>query len=116
MLLTLLYQDQDLNRLNAIHITGTKGKGSTSAFVTALLRSAAAAGSSSSSSGESTRIGLYTSPHLVSVRERIRINGTPIAEDLFARYFFEVWDRLEQNPQVRNLSPSSATAISLTVA
>lgn len=45
-------------------------------------------------------IGLYTSPHLVAVRERIRINGKPIAEEAFARYFFEVWDRLEKNDVV----------------
>ena len=44
--------------------------------------------------------GLYTSPHLVAVRERIRINGEPISEELFAKYFFEVWDKLEENTQV----------------
>lgn len=46
------------------------------------------------------RIGLYTSPHMVAVRERIRINGKPISEDLFTKYFFEVWDRFEQNQEV----------------
>ena len=45
-------------------------------------------------------IGLYTSPHLVAVRERIRINGKPISEEQFAKYFFEVWDRLEANETV----------------
>lgn len=49
-------------------------------------------------------LGLYTSPHLVAVRERIRINGVPLSEDRFAKYFFEVWDQLEANPAVR-LSP-----------
>lgn len=34
------------------------------------------------------------------MRERIRINGKPIEEDVFARYFFEVWDRLEGRPEV----------------
>jgi folylpolyglutamate synthase len=42
------------------------------------------------------KIGLYTSPHLRFVRERIQINGSPLSEDIFARYFFETWDRLEQ--------------------
>jgi folylpolyglutamate synthase len=37
--LTLVYQVEDLNRLNVIHVTGTKGKGSTCAFVDSLLRS-----------------------------------------------------------------------------
>ena len=45
-------------------------------------------------------IGLYTSPHMVAVRERIRIDGAPLPEDEFAKYFFEVWDRLIANKTV----------------
>jgi hypothetical protein len=37
---------------------------------------------------------------MVAVRERIRINGKPIEEDLFAKYFWEVWDKLEADPKV----------------
>ncbi|GLB33949.1 hypothetical protein LshimejAT787_0108330 [Lyophyllum shimeji] len=88
------YTSTDLNQLNVIHITGTKGKGSTSAFTDSILRHAL----------PGTKIGLYTSPHLVAVRERIRINGTPISEEQFATYFFEVWDRL-----VANVRPSPTT-------
>lgn len=44
--------------------------------------------------------GLFTSPHLVAVTERIRINGTPISEEHFTKFFFEVWDRLEKNDTV----------------
>lgn len=51
-------------------------------------------------------IGLFTSPHLVSVRERIRVNGVPISEEGFVKYFFEVWDRLEEN---KTVIPSSHT-------
>lgn len=40
-------------------------------------------------------IGLFTSPHLIAVRERIRINSVPISRELFAKYFFEIWDRLD---------------------
>ena len=40
-------------------------------------------------------IGLFTSPHLIAVRERIRINSSPISRELFAKYFFEIWDKLE---------------------
>ena len=47
-----------------------------------------------------TLSGLYTSPHLISVRERIRINGTPISEEDFAKFFFEVWERLDENDKV----------------
>lgn len=42
-------------------------------------------------------IGLYTSPHLKSVRERIRINGEPISKEKFAKYFFEVFDRISNS-------------------
>ena len=50
-------------------IGGTNGKGSTSAMLAAILRAAG------------RRVGLFTSPHLVSFRERIRVNGEPISED-----------------------------------
>lgn len=40
------------------------------------------------------KIGRYTSPHLVSVCERISINGQPISETSFQKYFFEVWQKL----------------------
>ncbi|GAA6028985.1 hypothetical protein JCM8097_001538 [Rhodosporidiobolus ruineniae] len=86
------YQASDLDSMNVLHITGTKGKGSTSAFVSSLLQTAA----------PQAKIGLYTSPHLVAVRERIRINGEPISEELFARYFWEVWDKLEENKGVED--------------
>ena len=38
------------------------------------------------------------------MRERIRINGLPISEELFAKFFFDVWDRLEENDNVGSLS------------
>ncbi|KAJ3510684.1 hypothetical protein NM208_g15504 [Fusarium decemcellulare] len=87
------YTPSDLDRLNIVHVAGTKGKGSTCAFVDSIL-----------SQYQHTRsvprkTGLFTSPHLIAVRERIRINSTPISEDLFAKYFFEVWDRLESAPK-----------------
>ena len=40
------------------------------------------------------RVGLFTSPHLTTVRERITIDSRPISEVSFATYFFEVWDAL----------------------
>jgi folylpolyglutamate synthase len=83
------YKREDLNSLNVIHVTGTKGKGSTCAFVDSILRRAR----------PEWKIGLYTSPHLIAVRERIRVNGVPISEELFAKFFFDVWDRLEENDQ-----------------
>jgi folylpolyglutamate synthase len=44
------------------------------------------------------RVGLFTSPHLLAVRERIRLQGDPLRETDFARYFFEVYDRLKEVP------------------
>ncbi|SCU95548.1 LAME_0F12552g1_1 [Lachancea meyersii CBS 8951] len=80
------YETKDFNKLNIIHITGTKGKGSTAAFTLSLLQQY---------DDRIHRIGLYTSPHLKSVRERIQINGKPICEEKFSRYFFDVWDKLD---------------------
>ncbi|KAK4096115.1 FolC bifunctional protein [Parathielavia hyrcaniae] len=88
------YSPPDLDRLNVVHVAGTKGKGSTCAFVDSILARYQRNG------GPPRRVGLFTSPHLIAVRERIRIASAPISEELFARYFFEVWDRLEQNRAV----------------
>ncbi|MBR1427210.1 MAG: bifunctional folylpolyglutamate synthase/dihydrofolate synthase [Paludibacteraceae bacterium] len=61
-------------RLRAVHVAGTNGKGSTSHLIAAAQQAAG------------LRVGLYTSPHLVDFRERIRINGTPIPEDEVAQW------------------------------
>lgn len=79
------YSPAIFDKFRPIHVTGTKGKGSVCAFVQSILLQHKKAG----------RIGLYTSPHLKSVRERIMIDGSPISEEKFAQYFFEVYERLE---------------------
>ncbi|KAJ7368457.1 Mur ligase [Mycena albidolilacea] len=89
------YKPADLNALNVIHITGTKGKGSTSAFTDSILRE----------THPEWTTGLYTSPHLVAVRERIRINGRPLSEEDFAKFFFEVWDRMNENKTRAETTP-----------
>jgi dihydrofolate synthase/folylpolyglutamate synthase len=58
----------------AVHVGGTNGKGSTCAFLVAALRA------------RGFRVGLYTSPHLVSVRERVLVNGEPMSEEAFAEW------------------------------
>jgi len=73
---SLLGNPQDAT--NAIHIAGTKGKGSTSAFIYSILKAAG------------FRVGLYTSPHLVSFRERIRINDTLISEEDVAKFLGDI--------------------------
>jgi folylpolyglutamate synthase len=82
------YGLSDLDRLNIVHVAGTKGKGSTCAFVDSILAQYR------KSQGTPRKIGLMISPHLISVRERIRINSKPISEEMFAKYFFEIWDKL----------------------
>jgi dihydrofolate synthase/folylpolyglutamate synthase len=65
--------DDPQRKFPAVHIAGTNGKGSTSAMTANVLRAAG------------LRAGLYTSPHLVSITERIRIGNDEIAPDEFAR-------------------------------
>ncbi|KAF5595458.1 folylpolyglutamate synthetase [Fusarium subglutinans] len=77
------YEPKDLARLRHIHIAGTKGKGSVSAFATSMLR-------------EYEIVGTYTSPHLVSPRERIAIQGEPVSQSLFAAAFFDLWESLSE--------------------
>jgi folylpolyglutamate synthase len=48
-----------------------------------------------SSGTKPLRIGVYTSPHIEFVRERIRIDGAPISEDDFAEAFFRLWDQVQ---------------------
>lgn len=165
------YRPSDFNRLNVIHVTGTKGKGSTCAFVQSVLSqykvpillaspslapvapagagaaapaSAAAAvdhlhlhptqpaGTASADTSRSlsvnslsadaasshsvdvakiTKIGLYTSPHLKTVRERIMINGKPISEELFVKYFFEIWNRLDASKSDPEVFPHMGDGI-----
>ena len=96
-----------MNSLNAIHIAGTKGKGSTAAFVSSILNQFRTAVDIPNAP---QKIGLYTSPHLRFVRERIQINGAPLTEEQFARYFFETWDKLEQSATEAGEDPKAATA------
>ena len=81
---------REINALNVIHIAGTKGKGSTCAFIDSFLRA------HGRRTGFPAKTGLYTSPHLIDPEERIRLNMRPIDRHLLAKYFFEVYDRLPQ--------------------
>lgn len=83
-------QVEDLDQLNIIHITGTKGKGSTCAFTERILRS------------YGLKTGFFSSPHLVQVRERIRINGQPISPELFTKHFWHLYHRLSETKDSRS--------------
>jgi len=69
---------------NIIHITGTKGKGSTAAFCDSICRHA-----------YGYRVGLFTSPHLVHICERIRIDGQPVSTQIFGKAYWNVRHHLE---------------------
>ncbi|GAQ85892.1 Mur ligase family protein [Klebsormidium nitens] len=61
-----------VSRLKVVHVAGTKGKGSVAALLGSSLRRA------------QLRVGTYTSPHFLTVRERITIDGVPISPEAFA--------------------------------
>ena len=64
--------DHPERRFRSVHVTGTNGKGSTTAMIAAVLTEAG------------IRTGMYTSPHLVDYPERMRINGIDITREAFA--------------------------------
>ena len=64
-------------QLRAIHVAGTNGKGSTAHLIAAVLQA------------NGRKVGLFTSPHLVSMTERIRINGQAIPENEVAAFITE---------------------------
>jgi dihydrofolate synthase/folylpolyglutamate synthase len=65
--------DDPQQKYPAVHIAGTNGKGSTAAMTAEIARAAG------------LRVALYTSPHLRSITERIRVDGEQISEEAFAR-------------------------------
>lgn len=67
----LTQMGQPDRQMKIVHIAGTNGKGSTSAYLAGLLEYAG------------LKVGLFTSPHLVDVRERFRVNGRMISRELF---------------------------------
>ncbi|MBL7069450.1 MAG: bifunctional folylpolyglutamate synthase/dihydrofolate synthase [Candidatus Omnitrophica bacterium] len=75
--------DNPHKELRVIHVAGTKGKGSTAALITSILKESG------------LRAGLYTSPHLTSFRERIRINDELIEEDSLAKIVSGIKPQLE---------------------
>ena len=74
----LAYLGNPQKDLKVIHVAGTNGKGSVCAYLDAMLRS------------EGKRTGLFTSPHLVKINERIAVDGAPLDDAEFARIFARV--------------------------
>jgi len=80
------YFDHPQTHFRTIHVAGTNGKGSVSHMIASVLQEAG------------YKTGLYTSPHLIDFRERIRVNGKMIAKNFITLYisshksFFETFD------------------------
>jgi dihydrofolate synthase/folylpolyglutamate synthase len=68
-----------------IHIAGSKGKGSTASMCASVL------------TAHGYKVGLYTSPHLHTFRERVKVGDEPIPEEEFAALCEEVWPLVEQS-------------------
>lgn len=71
-------------KFKTIHVVGTNGKGSTSFYLSGILQA------------HGLKTGLYTSPHLVSLRERIRVNDLPIDDASLDRLLLAVKDAAER--------------------
>lgn len=67
-----------------IHVAGTNGKGSVCAYMQAILEA------------EGKKTGFFTSPHLVTINERIQINRRPVDDDTFYRVFCKVLDAVKK--------------------
>ena len=88
------------DRFRSIHIAGTKGKGSVCAMIESVLRAAG------------YRTGLYTSPHLHTFRERIRINGECIGEQRFTALIERLMPLAREIPELSTFEAATAVAFS----
>ena len=80
----LEYLGDPQDDLKVIHVAGTNGKGSVCAYLNAMLRS------------EGKRVGLFTSPHLIRMNERIVIDGEQISDEAFRSVFEETLDAIKR--------------------
>jgi dihydrofolate synthase/folylpolyglutamate synthase len=84
---SLLHELGDPHRvLRIVHVAGTKGKGSTSAMLEAILRHAG------------YRTGLFTSPHLCRVEERFQVSGQPISRDELRAALRDIQEAVSRRP------------------
>ena len=71
-------------KMKILHVAGTNGKGSVCAYLDAMLRS------------EGKRTGLFISPHLVKMNERIMIDGIPVSDEVFSEVFTQTLGAVKQ--------------------
>lgn len=80
----LEYLGNPQEKLKVIHVAGTNGKGSVCVYLDAMLRA------------EGKRTGLFVSPHLVKMNERIRLNGEQISDQIFTETFEETLNAVKK--------------------
>lgn len=85
--LFLKYLGNPQEKLKVIHVAGTNGKGSVCVYLDAMLRA------------QGKTVGLFTSPHLVEVNERLVINGIPVSDEQFLEVFELVLEKVGEMEQ-----------------
>jgi dihydrofolate synthase/folylpolyglutamate synthase len=93
--------DHPHKKYPVIHITGTKGKGSVSAFLASILYQAG------------YKVGLYTSPHLIDYTERIQVDGKPIDKISFLSILDEIKPAIEKVPEITTFEITTALAMTV---
>ncbi len=83
----------------AVHVAGTKGKGSTTAMIVSGLRAAG------------LRTGMYTSPHLHTVRERVQVDGAAVSREDFAAVVDDVAAAVERVPGITSFEALTAAGL-----
>ncbi|HET9135471.1 MAG TPA: folylpolyglutamate synthase/dihydrofolate synthase family protein [Candidatus Kapabacteria bacterium] len=76
--------DNPHRKFNSIHVAGSNGKGSVSAMLAAALQA------------NGYKVGLYTSPHLVDFRERVKINGKLVPKHYVSNFLKTIWNTVEE--------------------
>lgn len=97
-----------INALNIIHIAGSKGKGSTCSMTASILSQFISA---TGSATPPRKIGVFASPHVRTIRERIQLISAPVTKqsdwlitrEKFTRYFFDLWNALTEPVANRSL-------------
>ena len=92
--LFLQYLGDPQRSYKVIHVAGTNGKGSVCAYLDVMLRD------------EGKKTGLFTSPHLIAVNERIAVNGAPVSDDAFVRLFETALDAVRRMEAAGLLHPT----------
>ncbi len=77
-----------------IHVAGTNGKGSVCVYIQAMLMA------------EGKQVGFFSSPHLVKINERFRLNGEPVDDETFLRVFGIVNDKIDEMSEAGFAHPS----------